>query len=312
MEHIRKRILISGVVALFFLLLPLLFSLSSNMLDLLVMFFIYVILAQAWNLMGGYAGQINLGLAAFFGCGVFITHVLWKAEVPIVFAVITGAAATLMLVGVIGIPTLRLRGMYFAIGTLALAETLRILVGNIFPLTFYMPASYAVEYSLVSRYYFALVAVIIALVAVFLVVNSRLGLAMTSLRDDEEAAHVTGVDIFKCKVTAFAISASLAGLAGGIYAYFRLSLLPLSAFTPLWTFTPLMAASIGGAGTFMGPIIGCLFLVILQEVFALTLGEAYLIVFGILFILVVLFFPYGLIGIFDRVKTLALPASRAR
>jgi branched-chain amino acid transport system permease protein len=123
---------------------------------------------------------------------------------------------------------------------------------------------------------------------------------------------VTGVDIFKCKVTAFAISASLAGLAGGIYAYFRLSLLPLSAFTPLWTFTPLMAASIGGAGTFMGPIIGCLFLVILQEVFALTLGEAYLIVFGILFILVVLFFPYGLIGIFDRVKTLALPASRAR
>ena len=297
-----KRILMSGIVVLFFLFLPLIFELRTNVMDLLVMFFIYIILAQSWNLMGGYAGQINLGLAAFFGCGTFITHLLWKAQVSIVLAVIIGGVATLVLVGVIGIPTLRLRGMYFAIGTLALSETLRILVGNVFPKTFYMPASYAVNYSLVPRYYLALVVVIIALTIVFLVANSRLGLAMVSLRDDEEAAHVTGVDIFKFKVVAFAISAFLAGIAGGVYAYFRLSFLPFSAFTPLWTFTPLMAASIGGAGTFIGPIIGCIFLVILQELFALTLGEAYLIIFGILFILVVLYFPYGLVGIFDRVR----------
>jgi branched-chain amino acid transport system permease protein len=301
MQSIRKRVLISGIAVLFFVLLPLLFEVSTNIMDLLVMFFIYIILAQSWNLMGGYAGQINLGLAAFFGCGVFITHILWEAQVPVVVAVIIGAVATLVLVGIIGVPTLRLRGMYFAIGTLALAETLRILVGNVFPLTLYMPASYAVNYSLVPRYYFALAVVVIALGIVFLVVNSRLGLAMVSLRDDEEAAHVTGVDIFKYKVITFAISAFLAGLAGGIYAYFRLSFLPLSVFTPLWTFTPLMAASIGGAGTFIGPIIGCFFLVILQELFALTLGEAYLIIFGILFILVVLFFPYGLSGILERV-----------
>ena len=156
--------------------------------NLLVMLFIYIILSQSWNLIGGYTGQINLGLAALFGCGVLATHFLWKAGAPIYLAVFAGGLAAVILAGIIGLPTLRLRGVYFAIGTLALAEALRIVVGNIFTTWFRCQASYVTTYNLVHRYYLGLVVAIIAVAVVYLVTNSKLGLAMVAVRDDEEAA----------------------------------------------------------------------------------------------------------------------------
>jgi branched-chain amino acid transport system permease protein len=193
--------------------------------------------------------------------------------------------------------------MYFAIGTFALAEALRVTVNNVFPRAIYMPGSYVANYSYIPCYYLGLVVVIITLVILYLATNSRPGLAMMAIRDDEQAAQVTGVNIFKYKVLTLVISAFLAGLAGGVYAFFQLSFFQLSAvFSPIWTFEPLMATAIGGAGTLTGPIWGSIFLVILSEVFALTLGEAHLIIFGILFILVVLYFPYGLAGAADLVR----------
>jgi branched-chain amino acid transport system permease protein len=298
-----RRFLIAGVVVAIFVLLPLLMEIKTNIMNLLILLFIYIILSQSWNLMGGYAGQINLGLAAFFGCGVLVTHSLWVGGMPIYLAVLVGGMAAVILAGIIGLPTLRLRGMYFAIGTLALAEALRVAVGNVFPRAVYIPSSYVATYSYVPRYYLGLVIVIITLVTVYLVANSRPGLAMKATRDDEQAAQVAGVNIFKYKVLALLISAFLAGLAGGLYAFFQINFhsFSLQAFTPLWSFEPLMAAAIGGVGTFIGPILGSIFLVILSEIFALTLGEAHLIIFGILFILVVLYFPYGLAGAVDRV-----------
>lgn len=297
-----KKFLISGVVVAILMLLPLSIELGTNIMNLLVMLFIYIILAQSWNIISGYTLQIHLGLAAFFGCGVLVTHALWEAGIPIYLAVLVGAMASVILAGIIGLPTLRLRGMYFAIGTLALAETLRITIGNVFPREVWMPATYAATYSLLPRYYLALIVAIIACVVVYLVANSKPGLAMVALGDDEEAAQVTGVNIFRYKVLALAISALLAGLAGGVYAFLRLSLLPKNAFVPIWSFEPLVATAIGGAGTVIGPIVGSIFLVALSEIFALTLGESHLIIFGILFILVVLYFPYGLVGVVDRVR----------
>jgi len=166
-----------------------------------------------------------------------------------------------------------------------------------------MPSSYVASYSLVSRYYVALVVAILAIVIVYLVTHSRLGLGMVAVRDDETAAQVTGVNTFKCKVLALFISALLAGLAGGVFAYLRLSFHYIfMMFSPVWTFEPLMAAIIGGAGTLMGPVIGSVFLVILSEIFALKLGEAHLIIFGFLFVLVVMYFPSGLVGSIDRIR----------
>jgi branched-chain amino acid transport system permease protein len=308
-----KKLLPSGVALALFLVLPLVMEIGTNILNLMVMLFIYVILSQSWNLIGGYTGLINLGLAAFFGCGVLVTHFIWSTGVPIYLAVTAGGISAMFLAGVIGLPTLRLRGVYFAIATLALAQVCQIVVGNTFTRMVQMPISYVVNYNFISRYYLGLVVALIAVAVVYLVTNSKLGLAMAAVRDDEEAARVTGVNTFRCKVLALLISAFLAGLAGGVYAFFQLTFQFVSSvFSPLWTFGPVMAVIIGGIGTLLGPVIGSFFLVILSEIFALTIGEAHLIIFGILFILVVLYFPYGLVGSVDRVRQLIVRVGRSR
>jgi len=233
-----------------------------------------------------------------------VTHLILKAEIPIYFAVLAGGLSAVVLAGIIGLPTLRLRGAYFAIGTFALAEVCRIVVGNMFERMVKMPGSYAIDYSLIPRYYLGLIVAMIAVTVVYLVTHSKPGLAMVAIRDDEQAAQVTGINTFKYKVYSLLISSFLAGLAGGVYAFLRLSFHNITAvFSPIWTFEPLMAAVIGGAGTLVGPILGSFFLVILSEIFALTLGEAHLIIFGFLFILVVLFLPQGLMGGVDLART---------
>ena len=298
-----KKLLIIGSLAIVFIVPPLVMEIGTAIMNLLIVLFIFIILSQSWNLMGGYTGQINLGLAAFFGCGLLVTHFIWKAGIPIYFAVVAGGLSAVVLAGIIGLPTLRLKGAYFAIGTFALAEVCRIVVGNMFARMVKMPGSYAIDYSLIPRYYLGLIVVIITIVLVYFVTHSKVGLAIVAVRDDEQAAQVTGVNTFKYKVYALLISSFLAGLAGGVYAFLRLSFHNITAvFSPIWTFEPLMAAVIGGAGTLMGPIIGSVFLVVLSEIFALTLGEAHLIIFGLLFILVVMYFPYGLVGSVDQIR----------
>ena len=304
MSFTWKKLLIIGLLIIVFIIPPLVMEMGTAIMNLLVVLFIFVILSQSWNLMGGYTGQINLGLAAFFGCGLLVTHFIWKAGIPIYFAVLAGGLSAVVLAGIIGLPTLRLRGAYFAIGTFALAEVCRIVVGNMFARMIKMPGSYAIDYSLIPRYYLGLIVAMIAVTVVYLVTHSKPGLAMVAIRDDEQAAQVTGINTFKYKVYSLLISSFLAGLAGGVYAFLRLSFHNITAvFSPIWTFEPLMAAVIGGAGTLVGPILGSFFLVILSEIFALTLGEAHLIIFGFLFILVVLFLPQGLMGGVDLVLT---------
>jgi branched-chain amino acid transport system permease protein len=299
-----KKLLIIGLFDIVFIVPPLVMEIGTAIMNLLIILFIFIILSQSWNLMGGYTGQINLGLAAFFGCGLLVTHYLWKAGVPIYFAVVVGGLSAVVLAGMVGLPTLRLKGAYFAIGTFALAEVCRIVVGNMFARMVKMPGSFAVDYSLIPRYYFGLIIAMITIALVYFIIHSKVGLAMVAVRDDEQAAQVTGVNTFKYKVYALLISSFLAGLAGGVYAFLRLSFHNITAvFSPIWTFEPLMAAIIGGAGTLTGPIIGSVFLVVLSEIFALTLGEAHLIIFGFLFILVVLFLPQGLMGGVDMART---------
>jgi branched-chain amino acid transport system permease protein len=226
-----------------------------------------------------------------------VTHFLWKAGLPIFVAISSGTLSAVVLAVLIGLPTLRLRGMYFAVGTLALAQAAQTIVGNIFTRQVSMPGSFSAQYSLSPRYYLGLALACASMGVVYVVARSKVGLAMVALRDDEEAARVTGVRVFRYKVTALMISAALAGLAGGLYGYVRLSFWQISSvFSPSWTFDALLSVVVGGAGTLFGPVVGSVFLVVLSEVFANTLGQAHLIIFGFVFILVVLFLPQGLMG----------------
>jgi branched-chain amino acid transport system permease protein len=306
---LRSIFIIAAIVALF-IVLPLVVDLGSSTMNLLILLFVYIILSQSWNLLGGYTGQINLGLAAFFGCGVLITHLLWKSGVPIFLAIPAGSLSAVLLAGIIGLPTLRLRGIYFAIGTIALAEALRIIMGNVFPTSLSLPGAYASNFNVFPRYYLGFGIAVFTLVFIGVLVKSKFGLGMVCVRDDEDAAQVTGINTFRTKFMALLMSAFLAGLAGGVYSFNRFYFHHISAlFEPLWTFQPLMAVVIGGSGTIAGPVIGSFFLVVLSELFAEMLGEAHLIIFGVLFIFVVLFSPSGLVGWIDKLRK-ALTGSR--
>lgn len=297
MEMDWKKLVACTIILALLVVLPLVLDFGSHVMNVMVTLFTYIILAQSWNLIGGYTGQVNLGIVAFFGISTMTTHFLWKAGAPVYVAMCGGCLSSVVLATFIGLPTLRLRGMYFAVGTLALAQAAQTIVSNIFTRQVSMPASLSSTYSLTPRYYVGLFLVVTTVAVVYAVARSKPGLAMVAVRDDEQAAQVTGVKVFKYKVIALLISAVLAGLAGGFHAYVRLSFWQISAvFSPGWTFDALLAVVIGGAGTLFGPVVGSLFLVVLSEVFANTLGQAHLIVFGFLFILVVLFLPQGIVG----------------
>ena len=286
---------IGGIIVLVFVLLPQVANPGNYILSLLFTLFIYIILAQSWNLLGGYAGQFNLGLAAYFGTGVLSWSLLYFAGVPPYVAMLAGGVAAVVLACIIGIPTLRLKGIYFAIGTLAFAEALRITVGNFFPASVHVPPTFWSNYSMVERYYVGLALVILTIAIVYTTVNSQVGLALKAIRDDEDAAKATGVNPAKYKILVFVISSFLVGLAGAVFSYYRGLITPVFQFLPDWTFGPLVAACIGGLGTITGPILGSIIFVLLQEFFSQTIGKAHFIVTGIFFILVILFLPRGLV-----------------
>jgi len=273
---------------------------SEYLINLLIMFYLYVIISQSWNLLGGFTGQISLGHSAFFGMGALITRLLWMMKTPILIASLAGSVSAMLLAGIVGIPCLRMKRGYFPIGTLALAIIAQITVGNILPVPGSLPSEYIVGYNLSYRYYLALSATILSLVVVYSVVRSRTGLAFIAIRDDEGAAEAMGVKIFRYKVKALLISSFLAGLVGGVFAYHQVSYYYQSPFELSWSFLPTLTTFIGGLGTIMGPILGSACFLVLNELFAFTLGEFHLVIFGFTFILIVLFLPGGLMSITQR------------
>ena len=302
--------LLLGVVLLVagLALFPLLTA-RDDLLNLGIEIFLAVALAQSWNLLGGYAGQITLGHAAFFGLGALVTRSLWVAGVPLFLALAAGALLAMAFALLIGGAAFRLRGAYFAIGTLGLAEILRITVGNLMPEISTIPAAALASYNLVPRYYLFLALAALCVGVVALLAVSRLGLGMQAVREDEAAAEASGVGAFHHKLLALAVSTALVGLAGGAFAYYHVSYYPQHAFSPAWTFDAVLIAFIGGVGTVHGPILGALFYVMLKEVLAERLVEFHLLIFGAVFILVVLFLPGGLVEAWSRARRLIVGES---
>jgi branched-chain amino acid transport system permease protein len=298
-------VLAAAVLAL----LPLVVKKDSSI-NLLVIVLLYVILASSWNILGGYTGQTNLGHAAFFGIGSLVTRLLWIAGWPFAASLVAGVAASIALALLIGVPAFRLRGVYFAIGTLALAQILNVTVGNLLPGMSYNPA--IADYQLVPRYYLFLALAIATVVAAYLVVHSRLGVGLKAVREQEDAAESLGVSALKHKLLALIFSALFAGLGGGAFAYYHVSYYLNMPFSPLWTFDPMMMAYIGGAGTVIGPIVGSVFFVLIKELLVLNVGEYHLVIFGTLFILVVLFLPGGLVEAWEKTRRAVRRWTQAR
>jgi branched-chain amino acid transport system permease protein len=299
MTLLKPLALAAAVILL--VLVPTLIGARQDILNLLFLILLYVTLGQSWNVLAGFAGQINLGHAAFFGIGVIVARQLWLVShwaYPLAF-VAGGMAATLFALA-IGVPTFRLRGAYFSIGTLGLAEALRIAVSNVFPNINALPAQLTAEYDIVNHYYLALGLAAVAVALAFVSITSRLGLGWVAVREDEDAARATGVNPLVHKLAALVLSSFLAGLAGATFALHQASFYAQFAFEPTWTFDAVLITFIGGVGTVVGPLIGAIFYIVVREQLAVSGIQFHQIIFGILFILIVLLLPGGLIDVWQR------------
>jgi branched-chain amino acid transport system permease protein len=283
----------------------------DDVLNFVFLLLLAITLAQSWNVVAGYAGQVNLGHAAFFGLGALVTRALWTAGTPVPAAMAAGAATATAFALVIGVAAFRLRGAYFAIGTLALGEILRTTIGNVLPEISTLPAATIAGYRLADRYYLALGLAAGSVVAVAALATSRLGLGMRAIREDEAAAEASGVGALSLKLTALALSTALAGLAGGLFAYYHISYYPSHPFGPNWTFDALLMTFIGGVGTLQGPVLGAVLYVVLKEYLALRWVDIHLLIFGALFVAIVLLLPGGLVQAVERARGVLGGARRA-
>ncbi len=299
-----KKHLLAAAMIIFLAGLPVVIK-RTDIINLLFLVFLFIILSQSWNILAGFAGQVNLGHAGFFGLGALATRVLWLSGLPFILAFLLGGLTSLIFALIIGFPAFRLRGAYFVIGMLAMAEIMRITVGNALPEISALPSKFIVSYSINQRYYMSLMLATATMVIAWTLSGSKQGLAMLAIKQNQDTSEATGVNTFKFKLLALSLSALLAGLAGGVFAFFHVSYYPAHAFSPQWTFDALFIAYIGGIGTVVGPIVGTLFYIALRELFSLILPlQIHTIVFGILFILVVFFMPRGLVEVPRKTKTI--------
>ena len=305
----RYRGLALGVVVVAALALVPRVARTDSVLNFLLLILLAVTLAQSWNIVAGYAGQVNLGHAAFFGLGALTTRTLWIAGMPVLLAMCAGAAVATAFALLIGAVAFRLRGAYFAIGTLAIGEILRLTVGNVLSEISTLPTATIAHYRLADRYYLGLALAVVTMAVVALLARSRAGLGMQAIREDEEAAEASGVNALGLKLLALALSTALAGLAGGLFAFYHISYYPSHPFGPHWTFDALLITYIGGVGTLHGPVLGAIFYVFLKEYLAIRWVDFHLLIFGALFIAIVLLLPGGLVEAAARLRALARRAA---
>ena len=264
--------------------------------------FMWVALAQSWNLISGLTGYVSFGHVAFFGTGAYAAAILvtthgWHWG-PASF---TGGIAGAVLALIIGYPCLRLKGPYFAIAMLGLNEVMRVLVSYFEGLTGGgLGISLPTLYASVQIYYAMGLAAIAVTAAAYLIISSRFGLRLMTIREDEIAAEAMGVDTARYKLYAFLLSAFIPGVVGGLHARDQGYIEPLSVFPFLTTITMIVMALFGGKGTVWGPVLGAVSLFVVQELVWARFLYLHQILFGAIIVFVVLLMPRGILGVLQQ------------
>ncbi|HEV8661922.1 MAG TPA: branched-chain amino acid ABC transporter permease [Candidatus Methylomirabilis sp.] len=264
--------------------------------------FMWVALAQSWNLISGLTGYVSFGHVAFFGTGAYATAILVATHgwhwVP---AAIGGGVAAALLALIIGYPCLRLKGPYFAIAMLGLNEVMRVLVSYFEGLTgggsgLSLPTLHAS----VQIYYAMGLAAIAVTALASLIITSRFGLRLMTIREDEIAAEAMGINTARYKLYAFLLSAFMPGVVGGLFARDQGYIEPLSVFQLLTTITMIVMALFGGKGTIWGPVLGAVTLFVFQELVWTRFLYLHQILFGAIIVFVVLLMPRGILGVLQE------------
>ena len=277
---------------------------------------LFATLGTAWNLLGGYAGQFSFGHALFFGAGAYTSTLLVRADLSPWLGMLAGAAVAALCAVVIGLPTFRLAGHYFAIATIVLAEVAQTVVRDIdalgaarglsLPILPSALVNYEFHESRVPYYYVILALYALSLVATWAVERHRLGYYLRAIREDETAAKSVGVSVLGYKLAAAAISAALTALAGSFYAQYVLFIDPDSVFPLSLSILIALVPIAGGIGRSYGPLLGALVLFPLSEATRIQFGGTGrgidLVLYGALIVLISVAEPGGIAALGDRLR----------
>ncbi|MFQ5936808.1 MAG: branched-chain amino acid ABC transporter permease [Acidiferrobacterales bacterium] len=281
---------------------------------MMILIFLYALMAQAWNILAGYCGQISLGHAVFFGIGAYSSGFLFATyHISPWLGMLVGMVIAMAMALIIGIPTLRLRGHYFAIATLVIGESVQIVFqrwefvgaasGVWLPIVRENPLlNFQFNESKIPYYFIALGFLVLVCLAVAYLERSKAGFYFRAIREEPEAASSLGINVSLYKVLAYMLSAAFMAMAGSFYAQYVLVIDPETVFPLTLSILVLLIAVMGGVGTLWGPIIGAAVLVPLSEAtriyFGGTGGTVDLMIYGGLIVLICVFRPSGVFGLF--------------
>lgn len=295
----KSRITFGIVLVLAFLISIPVFA-SDYWITLLVLVLIYTVYASGWNLFSGLTGYTNFGLAWFIGVSGYVSSLLiadhqffWLAAWPV------GALFVSFVSIGVGYILLRIKGVYFAISMVALTEGTRELFGTEYlePLTHGgKGVPFVAGISLPQLYWSILLLAVITLILCYRITSSKFGLRLLAIREDEQAAETLGIHATREKMIAFVLSGFLTGLAGAIHFTYQNYIDPSFGFTIHLTLTPIVMTLFGGVGTVFGPAIGATLFTFIHEILWAELTVLYMAIFGGILILLILFFPQGLLG----------------
>ena len=302
-----KGVAILLIVIVVLALLPVL-GLPQTWLLYIFLFFIYLTLANMWNLLSGYCGLISLCQPAFLGLGGYTLVIFTWNDLPVSAGIIGGAVVSVLFVLLISKAVFRLRGIYFAIGTLVVPEALRVVFLIWRPVGDQVHGKGAgymikgIENLTMTHIYW--LAILVGVASVFImraILSSKMGMGLAATRDNDGAASSLGVNIFKLKLIAFMISAFVTAIAGSIFFMYQGYISPTVGFSMKWTMTMILATVVGGISTEIGPIIGTVIAVSLHFVLARYAGIS-LIIQGVLLIVIMLLAPNGIMGFIKNTK----------
>ncbi len=300
----------AAVGVLLLMLAPPLLTGNQFFLHLGITVLLWTLLGVAWNLLGGFAGQVSFGHAAFFGVGAYTTMILYlKGGLAPWYGMILGGLVAVLVSLPIGLICFRLRGPYFSLSTLAVAEIVRLVAlnwegltdGPVGLLITTLPqvslGGRAVNWeSKVPFYYIIATLAALAMAATWRLSRARLGAYLLAIREDEDAAEAVGIDTVRAKVVTLALSAFFTGLGGGFYGLYYRYVDPDAVFPIALSVEMVFIAVVGGLATVVGPVIGAVFLTTIGELFRERFLVGHLIFYGLFMMLAIRYLPEGIWG----------------
>jgi len=263
--------------------------------------FMYIVLTVSWALFSGPTHYISLASAAFFGIGIYAAAILGQ-KLPLPLVIFSGGFISFLLALLVGLSSLRLRGMYFTIFTFGLSELIRHFIqwwevnetGTV--------GRWVIQVDPKVVYFAMLSIVLMTLVVAYFIKRSKFGLAIRGIGESEEAADHIGINVNAMKIITFAISTFFMGAAGATMATRWTYIDPSIAFNPLYSFTPVLMAIFGGMGQIFGQALGATVLTLLADMLLTKFPYYYMLLYGVILIIVILFLPNGLVGLKHEIK----------